>query len=271
MGSTEDAMDSHQSRRSPIFYPEFIDWSNLSGYFCRMNNASSVSGEGEAAQQRPESLRTESAKDGWTAFADSRRLLTGEPRWVAATVRQALVESPGARVLVFDDRTGETVDWEAGKESGVVAVSGEGGGEAGRGEAVVGVGVPRGPGRPRLGVVAREVTLLPRHWAWLAEQPGGASVALRKLVEHARRSGRDEDERRRAREAAYRFMATAAGDEPGFEEAIRALFRGRREGFEAAMAEWPTDVREHACRMAGASFGPLSGMSSGSTGSGMTP
>src|SRR4029079_4156101 len=65
---------------------------------------------------------------------------------------------------------------------------------------------PRGRGRPRLGVVAREGTLLPRHWEWLGTQPGGASVVLRKLVEEARRANGDADRTRAARDAAYRFM-----------------------------------------------------------------
>ena len=83
---------------------------------------------------------------------------------------------------------------------------------------------PRGPGRPKLGVVAREITLLPRHWDWLAQQKGGASVAIRKLVDEARRVNEDGDRIRLAQEAAYRFMSAMAGNRPHYEEAIRALF-----------------------------------------------
>jgi uncharacterized protein len=228
-------------------------------------------GAGESIEQRREASVADPGTAVWTAFADSRRLLTGEPRGVAAAVRQALVEAPNVRVLVFDDRTGETVDWEARQESFGSAASTENGNEGVLGQASVGTVVPRGPGRPKLGVVAREVTLLPRHWEWLAGQPGGASVALRKLVEQARRSGRDEDERRRTREAAYRFMAAVAGDEPGFEEAIRGLFAGGRDAFEAGMVEWPVDVREHARRLAGASFKVAPGPGLGTAGSKVTP
>ncbi len=103
----------------------------------------------------------------------------------------------------------------------------------------------RGPGRPRLGVVAREVTLLPRHWDWLATQSGGASVALRKLVEVARLSSEVKDRARRAREVAYKFMSTMAGHEVGFEEASRALFAGHQAGLEAQIAHWPEDVQKH--------------------------
>jgi hypothetical protein len=106
---------------------------------------------------------------------------------------------------------------------------------------------PKGRGRPKLGVVAREVTLLPRHWDWLAKQPGGASVALRKLVEAAQRDPREEA--RAGREAAFRFLTTMAGDRPGYEEAMRALFAGEREAFDGLAAEWPADVRDHGARL----------------------
>ncbi|RPJ80586.1 MAG: DUF2239 family protein, partial [Acidobacteria bacterium] len=113
---------------------------------------------------------------------------------------------------------------------------------------------PRSPGRPKLGVVAREVTLLPRHWDWLASQPGGASVTIRKLVEQARRSSGDADRVRLAREATYRFMSAMAGNEAGFEEATRALFSGNHERFEDMTRSWPLDVGEHAKQLAGASW-----------------
>jgi hypothetical protein len=109
---------------------------------------------------------------------------------------------------------------------------------------------PRGRGRPKLGVVAREVTLLPRHWTWLNAQPGGASVALRKLVEAARRGNGDGDRRRAGQEAVYRFMHAIAGDQPGFEAAARALFAGDLGKLEDAIADWPHDIREHATMLA---------------------
>jgi hypothetical protein len=104
----------------------------------------------------------------------------------------------------------------------------------------------RGPGRPRLGVVGKEVTLLPRHWEWLNSQPGGPSVALRKLVEEARKTNREKDQVRSAREVCYRFILAMGGDEAGFEEATRALFAGDKSKFEQTMARWPADVRKHA-------------------------
>jgi hypothetical protein len=103
-------------------------------------------------------------------------------------------------------------------------------------------------------VVAREVTLLPRHWAWLAEQPGGASAALRRLVEAARRGSGGRDRVRQAQEVAYRIMTALAGDEPGYEEATRALFAGQREAFEALTGRWPVDVGDYARRLAAPAF-----------------
>jgi hypothetical protein len=112
----------------------------------------------------------------------------------------------------------------------------------------------RGPGRPRLGVVAREVTLLPRHWQWLGDQPGGASVALRRLVDEARKTSGDEDRARQAREAAYRFMSATLGDAPNFEEATRALFANDKSRFEKLIARWPRDLKQHLIALAHHAF-----------------
>jgi hypothetical protein len=108
-----------------------------------------------------------------------------------------------------------------------------------------------GPGRPKLGVVAREVTLLPRHWEWLEQQPNGISAALRRLVDEARKRSPDEESARLAREAASRFMWAVAGNLPDFEEASRALFAGNRERLRSLTREWPADVRSHLFRLAG--------------------
>ncbi len=97
---------------------------------------------------------------------------------------------------------------------------------------------------------AREVTLLPRHWEWLGNQPGGASVALRRLVDEARRASGDRDHHRAARDAAYHFMSAMAGNLPGFEEASRALFAGERRRFSQHIAGWPADVRDHIVKLA---------------------
>lgn len=105
-------------------------------------------------------------------------------------------------------------------------------------------------GRPKLGVVAREVTLLPRHWEWLAAQRGGASQTLRRLVDEARRVDSGESLVRAAQEASYRFISAMAGDLPGFEGAARALFARDEAGFARWTAEWPEDVRLYAQKLA---------------------
>jgi hypothetical protein len=189
-----------------------------------------------------------------TAFAGPRRIAAGELRHVALKAQQAL-QSGENPVLIFEDRSSQQVEVDLRGSSAdllkrlaevpaqlreEVTLAGDGG-----------AGVQRkGPGRPKLGVVAREVTLLPRHWQWLAAQPGGASVALRRLVEDARRSNAAQDRRRAAQESAYRFMAAMAGDEAGFEDAARALFAGDAAAFEERIAAWPEDVRDHAALLA---------------------
>jgi uncharacterized protein len=112
----------------------------------------------------------------------------------------------------------------------------------------------RGPGRPKLGVVAREITLLPRHWDWLATQPGGASVVIRKLIDEARKARATTDQIRKAREVTYRFATAMAGNMPHFEEAMRALFAGNAERFEATTQGWPGAIRDHTRRLAAPAF-----------------
>jgi uncharacterized protein len=169
---------------------------------------------------------------GYTAFDGVRKLASGALPDLALVVKRAQERGAAGPLLIFDDRTGESRDVDT----------------RGSDAQVVGRLVPRG--RPRLGVVAREVTLLPRHWEWLATQPGGASVALRKLVEAARRDATGRDERRQAQERAYHFMSAMAGDLPGFEEAARALFANEPARFAAHSAAWPPDVRDHVVHLA---------------------
>jgi hypothetical protein len=192
----------------------------------------------------------------YTAFDGSRRIARGSLADVAVEVKCVVEREGTAAVLVFDDETGEQTELDLRGTPEEVHRRHEpsSGPEEGRGEDAT-----RGPGRPKLGVVAREVTLLPRHWEWLGEQPGGASVALRKLVEEARRANEGKDRVRKAQEAAYRFLSTMGGNLPGFEEANRALFAGDSDRFDQEVAAWPADVREHATELARASFRPTTG------------
>ena len=176
-----------------------------------------------------------------TAFEGHRCIATGSPEDVAQAVRRAMDEGSVQSPLILDDATGYPLEFDLrGSVDEVLA----------RLRPAAEIATPRGPGRPKLGVVAREVTLLPRHWDWLGRQPGGASVTLRRLVEEARRAGSAKEQARQASEAADRTMRTLAGDLPGFEEASRAFWRGERATFDQLTADWPTDVRQHLLQLA---------------------
>ncbi|MEO8597011.1 MAG: DUF2239 family protein [Candidatus Solibacter sp.] len=183
-----------------------------------------------------------------TAFAGTTLVASGALPEVARQAKLALDRDAWAQVLIFDDVTSEVIEVDfRGTPEEVERRPTE------ASAAVEASALPeeaRRPGRPRLGVVAREITLLPRHWEWLATQPGGASVALRKLVEQARNANQGADRKRRAQESCYRFLSTMAGNEPGFEEATRALFAGNLARFEEMSRAWPSDVRDHARRLA---------------------
>ncbi|WP_328702973.1 DUF2239 family protein [Arenibaculum pallidiluteum] len=194
-----------------------------------------------------------------TAFEGNRKLASGPLGEVVLAVKAASEAGPAGPLLVFDDGTGCVLDLDLrGTGAEVVArlsqdppapllAQGQGMPSPAADAADTGT---RGRGRPKLGVVGREVTLLPRHWDWLAAQPGGASVALRKLVDEARRTGDARRRQRVAQERAYRFMAAMAGDLPGFEEAARALFANEPAAFAQRTASWPEDLRRHAARLA---------------------
>ena len=187
-----------------------------------------------------------------TAFAGHRRIASGLLGEVALTIKARAFDDP---VLVFDDTTGRLIDLDLrGTDAEALA----------RLRPVAGVlpgaqpsapvqveGMTRRPrGRPRLGVTAREVTLLPRHWEWLPAQPGGASQALRRLVDEARRNDSGQSRSKAAQERVYRFLAALAGDLPGYEEVIRALFAGDPDSFADRMAAWPPDLAAYAIELA---------------------
>jgi uncharacterized protein len=207
---------------------------------------------------------TDPSDTSYTAFKGHRRIASGSLQSVAVVVKQVIERSPSAAVLIFDDVTGRSVEIDtrgtvrammarlarraAADERARLGESGEH--LQSVPDSNVRAGGPRGRGRPKLGVIAREVTLLPRHWEWLATQPGGASVALRKLVEEARRTHAEQDRRRKAQERAFHFMSAMAGDMPGFEDAIRALFANDQLRMSELISAWPKDVRNHAIALA---------------------
>ena len=185
---------------------------------------------------------TERASRSCTAFRGDIRIAGGPLIEVALAVKATMEAAPDARVLTFDDVTGRVIDLDLrGGAAEIAARLAE---------------PPRGPGRPKLGVVAREVTLLPRHWDWLARQRGGASATLRRLVDAAGRDDAGRTAARQARSAAYEFLSAMAGDRPGFEDAVRALFAGDKPRFAAEARGWPADVRAHAERLVDAASEP---------------
>jgi hypothetical protein len=171
----------------------------------------------------------------FSAFAGERRVVAGDLRTVLIALKQRFDVDPGERILVFEDHSGRQVDFDL----------------RGTLEHVLARALPEPPresprpGRPKLGVVSREVSLLPRHWEWLELQPNGASAAIRRLVEEAKKRDPEGDRQRLAIEAASRFMTAMAGDLPHYEEASRALFAKDHDRFDHLIREWPHDIRAH--------------------------
>ena len=189
-------------------------------------------------------MSTTANHPAWVAFEHHRNIAAGLPAAVINAVQQRLAAEPNAMPVVLDAATSERIelDWRAPLEQLLTLLPAPAPQTA---ESENADEAPRGPGRPKLGVTAREVTLLPRHWEWLARQPGGASVALRKLVQSAMREGSTADARRRATDAAYRFMSIVGGDLPHYEEISRALFAGELARLRTLVGGWPADVSAH--------------------------
>lgn len=178
------------------------------------------------------------------AFAGPNMLAFGALREVAASVKQQLERDPNLSILVFHSETSQPIELDLrGSVADVVA----------RLEPAE-LPSARKVGRPKLGVAAREVTLLPRHWDWLARQPGGASVTLRKLVEAARRETEGASAITEGRDALYRFMAAVAGNAPDYDEVSRALFAGQKARFLSLIASWPNDVQAHLHHLSSRAF-----------------
>lgn len=180
----------------------------------------------------------------FTAFEGFERIASGCIEEIVGIVKAQGIKADSNDFRLYDDETGGAVqiDWEG--SAGEVL-------ERLKVHPVLAAALadspppPTGPGRPRLGVVSREVSLLPRHWDWLATQPGGASGVLRRLVDEARKRSHEEDEVRRGVEAAHRFMWDMGGNLPDFEEVSRAFFAREFDALPALVSSWPVDVREY--------------------------
>lgn len=186
-----------------------------------------------------------------TAFIGDRRIASGDPVGVVRQAKAELDRGVDRHIRLFADRSGRRVDVDFDGTPAQVADRAEWLRASLADEDAASLARSRGRGRPKLGVVAKEVTLLPRHWAWLDSQRGSASATLRRLVDEARKASGDVDRIRHAQDAAYHFMYDSSGDAPGFQEAIRSLYRGDAEGFDAATEDWPSDVRDYARQLAG--------------------
>lgn len=171
------------------------------------------------------------------AFAGTRQIAAGALADVLPVLKRRFDADHADAALVFEVETGRQVEFDLrGSLDEVLARSAP--------------AAAKGPGRPRLGVISREVSLLPRHWDWLEEQPSGASAALRRLVEQALKQEPGKERGRRLRAAVSRFLTSMAGDRPNFEEACRALFAANTARFETLVEKWPKDIRDHAVRQA---------------------
>jgi hypothetical protein len=187
--------------------------------------------------------------ESYTAFDGNKLFAKGRLEEVVLKIKRTVKKLQTSSILIFNDSTGSTMDFDlTGTEKDVlrrlqIFVSHED------------VAPTGGPGRPKLGVVAREVSLLPRHWEWLATQSGGASATLRRLVEEAKKQLGTKNQVTQAQERTHKFMSTLAGNLPGYEEALRALYRKDKRKFKNLIAEWPIDIREHAENLAEPTFG----------------
>lgn len=171
----------------------------------------------------------------YTTFIGEKQIAAGTLWEMVPELKRRFEEDRGTTFLMFEDESGRQVDFDL----------------RGTAEEILARTNPArtGPGRPRLGVRAREVTLLPRHWEWLEEQPGGASAAIRRLIDEARKDESEELRKQRATHAARRFLSAMAGNYPGYEEATRALYAGDGARFAALIFPWPEDIREYALRL----------------------
>jgi hypothetical protein len=185
----------------------------------------------------------------YTAFDGAKQIAAGTLIDITLFAKDLLTRNESTDLLVFDDFTGKVIDLDTrGSEKDIrkrlAAMQAPQAEEAKK----------SGPGRPKLGVVSREIALLPRHWEWLATQSGGASVTLRKLVDDARKKNQGRDQLRAAQESAYRFMQTMAGDRIGFEEALRALYAKNLTQFKKMIVDWPKDIRNHVLKLSKPAF-----------------
>jgi hypothetical protein len=178
----------------------------------------------------------------YSAFVGEKLLSSGPFDTMIAAAKAAFDLDAGTLFLIFEDQTGRQVDFDLrGTLEQVKARTFPAAPKA-------------GPGRPKLGVTSREISLLPRHWEWLEQQPNGASAALRRLIDDARRQAPDEQKAQQSREALVRIMSAMAGNQSGYESACRALYAGDRLEFQELIRDWPADIRQYLLGRANEAF-----------------
>ncbi len=188
------------------------------------------------------------SSDTYTAFEGNSQLVHGSLSDVVIKIKKRLGKEGNSSILIFSDSTGKTIDFNfQGNERDIQK----------RLEIFVSEEVPidnSGPGRPKLGVISREVSLLPRHWEWLATQTGGASSILRNLVEEAKKKSANGNHSKQAQERTYKFMSAIAGDFEGYEEALRALYKKDKKNFLVQIQTWPRDIIKYLIEISGPVF-----------------
>lgn len=180
----------------------------------------------------------------YTAFLGDAILAQGNLEEVVLKIKKQMGKADHSEALLFNDSTGKVMDFnfqgtreDVEKRLEVYRAPDSSPSRS-------------GPGRPKLGVVSREVSLLPRHWEWLAAQPGGVSVTLRLLIEEAKKKSESSVTIKQLQERTYQVMFTLAGDLEGYEEAVRALYKKDRKNFLEHQSSWPSDVKKYILKVA---------------------
>jgi hypothetical protein len=177
----------------------------------------------------------------YTAFNNTDLFHQGDLSEVVLKIKDHIGKAENTTITVFSDATGKTIDFNfQGTKKDVqkrldVFVS-----ESSLTNTIT------GPGRPKLGVISREISLLPTHWEWLSTQPGGASAILRRLVDEARKKSLNTPSIKSIQEKTHRFISAIAGDLEGYEEVLRAMYRKDEDQFLIHMSSWPNDLKTHA-------------------------
>jgi hypothetical protein len=190
----------------------------------------------------------------YTAFENHQRIAQGTLIEIATAIKKRLGKASHGDAILFSDATGKVMEINFQGNLKTVLQRLAVFQTDTKNPETKNVETQPGPGRPKLGVVSREISLLPNQWEWLASQPGGASPVLRRLVDEARRKANTEPTPAQLQEKAYRFLSVIAGDLPLYEEALRALYQSDQKKFITAMKSWPEAISSYALALTGTLF-----------------